>query len=455
MDELIPMPDYRAQYLGIDSQTAVKGAEFYRWLVEIERRAILPLKWSLLFSSIFVWVYTRGPMLPDVDVFVVFFLYACTIIANHYFFTFSKIPLQQVRGFCYFSYAMDLAFVTALIYLDSRHQLTSDVGSTDFYILYFLMIMRGLVLYRTAIDSLIVNLLISLLFVLSFWLRERSIAFFYERQFLLKIALVWMVILLSWFLFEIINRQKFELLKARERLYQTQQLTALGEMAAGIAHEINNPIGIISTYAEYLIRKADASDPSQEDYEVIRNEAQRCKRIVSELLHFARPSESRREPVDPRAVNDEVLRFIFHDRDSGTIKVEKHYPSAPPWVLVDPVQIKQALLNIYVNAQQALGVEGGQIDISLTQLSRDAVELVVADTGPGVAAQDLPRLFDPFFTRKAGGSGLGLAITRRLLEANEATIEILPRKPKGLVVKITFHAVVTSPTAMIASAAAE
>jgi two-component system sensor histidine kinase HydH len=116
-------------------------------------------------------------------------------------------------------------------------------------------------------------------------------------------------------------------------------------------------------------------------------------------------------------------------------------------VLVDPTQIKQALLTGYVNAQQARGVEGGEIFVTINQIGRDAVQVTIADTGRGIAPQDIARVFDPFFTRKPGGSGLGLTITRRLIEANEGAIELRPRRPHGVVVAITFRAPVAPPAA--------
>ncbi|MCX8036715.1 MAG: ATP-binding protein [Candidatus Sumerlaeia bacterium] len=426
---------------------SIEEEEFRRWLVDVERRAILPLKWVLWLGSIFLWQYGRPGHLawPDVDVFVVFFLYLLFILAEHYFFGFSKIPLQQVRAFCYSSYLVDLLYVTALIYLDFVHKTWVELESPDFYILYFLLAVRGFVLYRSAAERIVVNVLISLLLVLSFWLEEQSLAATFNRPHLIRIALVWMVILLSWFIFEIINRQKFELLKARERLYQSERLTALGEMAAGIAHEINNPIGIISAYGDYLLRQADATDPRREDYEVIRSEAQRCKKIVSELLRFARPGETRREPTNLCTLNDEVLRFIFHDKSDTAVRLEKTYAEDVPWVLADPVQVKQALLNVYVNAQQALAGETGEIRVTIAPTPRGEVQIAIADTGRGIAPKDLARVFDPFFTRKPGGSGLGLTITRRILEANHAVIELQPHQPRGVVVTVTFRDVVEVP----------
>jgi len=425
---------------------SIEDVEFSRWLLDIERRAILPLKWILLLGSFFLWEYTLpGLAWLEVDVFIVFFFYALSILAIHYFFLFSRIPPHQVRIFCYGSYAIDLLYVTALIYLDYAHMRRGGAASPDFYVLYFLLLIRGFVLYRSAVESILVNVMISLLFLFSTWLEEQSVSFVFRRPFLVKISLVWMVILLAWFIFEIINRQKFELLRVRERLYQSERLTALGELAAGVAHEINNPIGIISAYADYLIRQADNADPHREDYEIIRNEAQRCKKIVGELLQFTRPSETRREPTDLCALNDEVLRFIFHDRTDSTIRLEKKYATDLLWALVDPTQIKQALLNVYVNAQQAFGVEGGEIQVAISQVGRETVQLTIADNGRGIAPKDLPRVFDPFFTRKPGGSGLGLTITRRLLEANDGEIELRSRQPTGVVVTITFRSLVAPP----------
>lgn len=419
---------------------SAEDLEFCRWLMEAERHAVLPLKWALLLCSIFVWEYTRpGLTWPEVDVFAVFFTYALSILAIHYFLAFSKVPPQQVRAFCYASYGVDLAYVTALIYLDNAHARAPGLGAIDFYILYFLLLMRGFVLYRSAVETIAVNVLISLLFVFSVWLHERTLTFVFKRSFLVKMSLVWMVILLAWFIFDMINRQKFELLRARERLYESERLRALGELAAGVAHEVNNPIGIISAYAEYLLRQADGDDPRREDYKVILDEAQRCKKIVSELVDFARPSEARREPTDLCSLNDEVLRFVFHDRTDNRLQIKKNYAQHLPLVLVDPSQIKQALLNVYVNAQQALGADGGEIAVSIAAIGRGSVRIEIADNGRGINPKDLARVFDPFFTRKPGGTGLGLAITRRLVESNDGEIEMRPRQPRGVIVAMTFR----------------
>jgi len=330
---------------------------------------------------------------------------------------------------------VDVLFVTILVHFDTGHYVGRAMQS-DFYVLYFLLILRGFGLFRTARENLLMNLLICVLFILSVRLQEQSVSLL-GRGMALKFALIWMVILMSWFIVEIINKQKAELLKARERLIRSEQMATLGELAAGVAHEINNPIGIISAYSEYLLKNAGKTNPLSEDYEVIHKEAMRCERIVSELLSFANPSVKEIAECDIRQLNDEVVKFLFHEKEEGRIQVEQQYASEVPMVLADPMQLKQALLNIYLNARQAIEGEG-MIDVTIEPVGKDAnfVRVGIADTGKGIDEDDLERVFEPFFTRKKGGTGLGLTITQRIIEAHQGRIAIQRRKPRGTLVEI-------------------
>lgn len=409
--------------------------EYLLWLKHVEGRAILLLKWIMLIVTLVIWLWSTGFAAPATEIFMLFFLYAMFNVAQTYFFHFSRVQLNQIKGFCYASYFVDVLFVTALVYFDTSHYVGRTMQS-DFYILYFLLILRGFALFRTARENLLMNLLICVLFILSVRLQERSVNLLGSGM-ALKFALIWMVILMSWFIVEIINKQKAELLKARERLIRSEQMATLGELAAGVAHEINNPIGIISAYSEYLLKNAGKKNPLSEDYEIIHKEAMRCERIVSDLLNFATPSVKEIAECDIRQLNDEVVKFLFHEKEDGRIQVEKHYASNIPMVLADPVQLKQALLNIYLNARQAIEGEG-MIDVTIEPSSKDenSVWLAIGDTGKGIDEDDLERVFEPFFTRKKGGTGLGLTITQRIIEAHQGRIVIKRRKPRGTLVEI-------------------
>ncbi|MFH0792426.1 MAG: ATP-binding protein [bacterium] len=411
--------------------------EYRAWLYSLERRAIIPLKLIIWCTSAALWYWRPKPwVLPDTEVFVIFLLYFMSLVFQSYFFFYRRPADNQIKSFCYGSYFADLIFVTLLIYFDQSLYFGRNLQS-DFYIFYFLLILRGFALFRTRGEHLLMNLLLSLVFIFTLWTQEKTWAFMTERGFAFKIALIWLVILASWFIVEIINSQKVELLKTRENLLRSQHLATLGEMAAGVAHEINNPIGVISAYAEYLLRNVSKSDPRREDYEAIRTEARRCERIVQELLDYSRVKTEEFSLESLGDLNDEVLAFVFHDKTKDNIEIVKNYEANLPRLLLDKNQIKQALLNIYLNAIQAMNGKGRlELNLSKSRGGPERVVLEICDDGPGISAEDLPRVFEPFFTRKRGGTGLGLPITRRSIENHNGTVEAIPLQPHGTMVRV-------------------
>lgn len=414
--------------------------EYLKWLTRIESRAIIPLKWGILFISLMVWFWSTQFTLPTVDIFIIFLLYAMFNVAQSYFFLANRVTIQQVRSFCYLSYFIDIAFVTILIYLDTTRYFGKNVQS-DFYILYFLMILRGFALFRRSRQAIFMSILISGLFILSIWFRETSFDFIRQRTFALKFALIWMVSLMSWFIVEMINSQKMELLRIRESLLRTEQFATLGQMAAGVAHEINNPIGIISAYTDYLMRNTSKDDPRHEDYETMHKEAQRCSKIVTQLLNFANPYARQIGRHDLAKMNEEVLGFVFHNKKESLVQIEKAIEEGLPEILCDPVQIKQALLNIYINARQAMDESPEKkISLKLRRLpdNPDILNLIIKDSGSGIKKSDMTMIFEPFYTTRKDGSGLGLSITRRIIEGHSGRIEIRNASPCGAEVDITL-----------------
>jgi signal transduction histidine kinase len=419
-------------------QMKPEDREYLLWLTRIERDAIVPLKWAILFITVFFWLWINKFVLPEPHVFLLFYVYAMFNAAQTYFFHFRRVTLTQVKPFCYTSYLVDILYVTLLVYFDrTRAYAASD--QFDFYILYFLLILRGFALFRTAGENILMSVLISVLFILSIRLHTPTEWPQSAQNFALKFSLIWLVLLMSWFIINLINQQKSEIMRVREKLIRSEHLATLGEIAAGVAHEINNPIGIISAYAEYLQKRVDASPEIKEDLETIFKEAQRSKRIIDELLNFARPAGNDLRECDLRTLNDEVLAFVFHDTQQTKIEVTRTYDDMVPSVLGDPMQIKQALLNIYLNARQAIE-NSGKIHVFIGRAEKDnrQVRVVVQDDGVGIAEEDLERVFEPFFTRKKGGTGLGLSITQRIVESHGGEIMLRQVKPHGTIVEITF-----------------
>jgi two-component system sensor histidine kinase HydH len=226
-------------------------------------------------------------------------------------------------------------------------------------------------------------------------------------------------------------------MQVRERLMRSENLATLGEIVAGVAHEINNPVGIISAYADFLLKRAGDKTELTEDFQVIRSEAKRCQQIVAQLLSFANPNVSRMQEVELSIINEEVLHLLFLDKRNNLIDIQQRLsPDCGP-IQVDAVQLKQALLNIYMNARHAMG-DQGRIDIDMRPDPdrRRTVRITIRDTGPGISEEAKASLFDPFYTSKDQGTGLGLAITRRIIEAHDGSIEATNAEEGGAVFTI-------------------
>lgn len=426
--------------------TTLKSKEYQEyalWLERIEKRAILPLKWIILITTLFIWLWGTNWVLPSPGVFALFLLYTMSNIALCYFFYFNRLALSQIKAVCCASYFADIFFVTAIVYADVKFHYGTAMQS-DFYILYFLLIMRGFALFRTPAENMFMSALIALLFVLTIALQESSWGFISERGFVLKFILIWMVALMSWFIVENINQQKSELIKIKEKLINTQHLAHLGEIMANLAHELNNPIGIITTCSEYLLKSTLANDPRREDYETIRDEALRCEKIIAELMSYTRPAVRKIEQCRLEQINDEVLELIFHQQKDENIIINKEYePNLPP-VLGDAVQLRQALLNIYLNARESIQNKG-RIDAIIKKGKLvegdsvcDTLQIIIRDDGKGFSREVLERAFEPFFTTRPDGSGLGLTITKQIIEAHHGTIQIRNRSPRGAEIEINL-----------------
>ncbi|RJQ78424.1 MAG: PAS domain-containing sensor histidine kinase [Desulfobacteraceae bacterium] len=197
----------------------------------------------------------------------------------------------------------------------------------------------------------------------------------------------------------------------REQMAQADKLASIGELSSGIAHEINNPLGIILGYTQLLLRKEDKDSPRAPDLKTIEKQVRHCKSIVEDLLNFARTSPPAKELCDIHAVIEEVLHFIRQHSKLDGIRIETDYDRRIKPLMIDEKKIKQVLINLLMNAQYAIGRQG-TITIR-TEMGCDAKRAIlqVRDTGQGIEAKNLARIFDPFFTTKPTGQGTGLGLS--------------------------------------------
>jgi signal transduction histidine kinase/ferredoxin len=207
----------------------------------------------------------------------------------------------------------------------------------------------------------------------------------------------------------------------KEALVKSEKLASMGQLAAGIAHEVNNPLGILLLQANILLEEIDQDEPMTDDLRLIVDQANRCKKIISGLLNFARQSRVVRQPTDMVQLTDETLRTMPLD-EAIMVRIENTMDD--PVAEVDADQMVQVLTNLVSNAQQAM-LDGGALIIRLSD-TPDEVRIMVTDTGVGIPKENIDKLFDPFFTTKqvGKGTGLGLAVTHGIVKMHRGQITV-------------------------------
>ncbi|HOI94891.1 MAG TPA: ATP-binding protein [Syntrophobacter fumaroxidans] len=197
-----------------------------------------------------------------------------------------------------------------------------------------------------------------------------------------------------------------------QQLLQADKLASVGQLAAGIAHEINNPLSVILGYTQLLLRNEPQGTQRYEDYRIVEKHARTCKRIVGDLLSFARSTKTTKGEANVNVVIEETLDVLRHHFELDGIGIEQEFDPSVPTLSMDREKIKQVLMNLLMNAKQAIGKKKGRIRL-VTRYDREgrAVSIQVADDGCGIAPQSLPRIFDPFFTTKGTGEGTGLGLS--------------------------------------------
>ncbi len=233
-----------------------------------------------------------------------------------------------------------------------------------------------------------------------------------------------------------------EMERQREALYQSEKLNALGGLLAGVAHELNNPLSVVVGQASLL--SETARDPAVEQRaEQIQKAADRCSRIVKTFLAMARQSTPERSEVDLNDVVDAALEITAYTLQSADIDVSRSLtPDLPP-VWADPDQLNQVVMNLIINAEQAMAEQVGQRSLALiTEADDDAglVRLTVRDNGPGIPAELRSRIFDPFFTTKevGSGTGVGLTVSHGIVQAHNGAIEVAGEPGAGATFVITL-----------------
>jgi signal transduction histidine kinase len=227
-----------------------------------------------------------------------------------------------------------------------------------------------------------------------------------------------------------------------DQLVQKEKLASVGQLAAGVAHEINNPLGSVLLYADILCRETPPGNTQQrEDLAMIIKEATRCKTIVTDLLNFSRQNEVLAQTTDLTALLQELAEEVSKKQLYAKVKLTTELDPSVPLIEADPLQLRQAFLNLMNNGAEAMS-EGGDL-ILRTRRGPNAgfVTVEIEDTGTGISEENMKKLFTPFFTTKpiGKGTGLGLAITYGIVKMHQGQISVQSQLGRGTTFTVTLR----------------
>ena len=246
-----------------------------------------------------------------------------------------------------------------------------------------------------------------------------------------------------------IGKDFTEFKRIERQLQQSEKLATVGELAAGIAHEVGTPLNVILGTAEYLMMETSEDDPRIEDLKVIISQSEHITKLIQQLLNFSRYNQPELKSIDINTLINEVLKLTDHQISKEKIKVVTNLQEDLPSIIGDDNQLQQVFINIIVNAVHAMS-PGGKLAIStrlntsslLSSNNNGNVEISISDTGCGVPPQNLQKIFDPFFTTKeiGKGTGLGLTVSHRIIEDHDGTIEVESIVGKGTLFTVRLPA---------------
>ncbi len=227
-------------------------------------------------------------------------------------------------------------------------------------------------------------------------------------------------------------------IRLEEQLVQTEKLTSLGLLAAGVAHEVNTPLAVISNYIQMLAKQLPSGDPRHQLIDKVVKQTFRASEIVNNLLNFSRTGAAEFTEVNLNAVVEETLSLVAHPFRTAHVQVTRNLQQELPPVLGSNNKLQQVFLNLFMNARDAMP-SGGMVEVR-TASRNGSVEIEITDTGFGIPGEDLSRIFDPFFTTKSygRGTGLGLSVSYGIIKEHAGKIDVRSTQGKGTSFRLEF-----------------
>jgi two-component system sensor histidine kinase HydH len=235
--------------------------------------------------------------------------------------------------------------------------------------------------------------------------------------------------------FVILFRDITEVRHLKKEMERSQRLASVGSLAAGIAHEIRNPLSSIKGFATFFKERYMNNPEDQKTAEIMVQEVERLNRVIGQLLEFAKPMEMKKHWTSIEEVIGNTLKMIEGQAKTRNVAVRTDLPPHLGDIFIDRDKITQVLLNLYLNAVEAMD-KGGTLTVAVLPHEGSMVRIDVSDTGKGIDEKDLARIFDPYFTTRSSGTGLGLAIVHKIMESHDGELRVTSEPEKGTTVSI-------------------
>ncbi len=239
--------------------------------------------------------------------------------------------------------------------------------------------------------------------------------------------------------FILVQRDITEFKNLEQKFYQSQKLAAVGQLSAGIAHEVRNPLSSIKMSLHILEKRLNPTGNDQKRFKIAQKEVEHLEKLVSDILIFARPADPDRKPVRINPFLEQSLSMAEKQIIEKNVRIETRFADDLPEVEIDQAMMSQVLLNLYLNAIDAME-PGGSLALS-TSVSRESdnmVSVTIEDNGCGISPEDLAHIFNPFFTKKKYGTGLGLTQVKKIIDQHKGTIEVKSQAGKGTTVIVSL-----------------
>jgi len=236
--------------------------------------------------------------------------------------------------------------------------------------------------------------------------------------------------------FLLVQRDITEFKALEKKFYESQKLAAIGQLSAGIAHEVRNPLSSIKMSLQVLEKRMQPEGNDLKRFKIAQREVEHLETLVNDILMYSKPSDPVKKPSNIEQIVDHALAMTENNIVEKHIRVKKAFPDGLPSLAVDPAMLEQMFLNIYRNAIDAME-DGGTLSISARQ-ENNRIRVAISDDGCGISRDDMPHIFNPFFTRKSTGTGLGLTQIKKIVDMHQGSIEMSSEEGKGTRVDIGF-----------------